>query len=1040
MSGRFNLSTWSLIQHQLVRYILIVLVLLGAWSYYKLGQAEDPAFTWRVMVVRTYWPGATAHDVEQFVSKVIEKKLQETPYLDFIDGESKPGEALLFVSVREGAPAGEAARTFYQVRKKIADIKEQLPPGVLGPYFDDEFGDVFGSVYALTGEGYTAAQLKQYADLTRDELLRLSQVAKVNLVGAQPERIYIEFDNEKLLGAGLDALIVVDALRKQNVIAAPASIETSNNSLHTRVSGEFRSLEAIRDLSVNFQGRNLRLGDVARVVRGYQELNPFKMRVFGQPAVGLEVSMRSGGDVLQLGQQLIAAVDAVRERLPVGMEIHQIADQPGVVRDAVQVFMRSLLEALLIVMAVSFVSLGKRAGLVVSLSIPLVLAMTFTGMVIFGIDLQRVSLGALIIALGLLVDDAMIIVESMAVRMERGLHGLKAAGHAYLTTASPMLTGTLITAAGFMPVGLAKSDAGEYTFSMFAVIAIALLSSWVVAVFFTPYLAFLLLKPALSDDQRDLYLTPRYRSFRKMVAWCVDHRKTVIAATLVLFVLSVVGLGLLKQQFFPLSERTEIVVDLWLPAGSSTAAVEREVTRLEQKIKGDPGIKVLASYVGGGPPHFFLAMLPEQRNSNYASVVVSAVDVPQRDRLYDKIRTALREEFPAVRSRTYRFDSGPPVGLPVQFRVIGEDPAVLRGIADRMADLLRAHRDTRDVYNHWNEIVKTLQLDVDQDKARALGVSSQDIGNTVSGMMNGLPVTQYREGDQLIDVVTRSRDGADRSLTALGDLAVRTGTGRYVPLDQFVTIRYGFEEAVLGRRNGMAAITVRADIADAAEGPEVGKQIEPAMMALNKTLPPGYRIETGGTLEAVTKSQQSLGVVVPLMVLVIVTLLMLQMRSFKSAARVLISAPLGLVGVVASLLVFRQPFGFVAILGVTALAGIIMRNSVILVELIDRFIETTNDPRRAIIEAAVRRVRPIMLTAAATILAMVPLTQAVFWRPMAVAMMGGVAIATLLTLVFEPAIYAAWFNVSRSRATRALKRKKPRRDPIEFAQTQFGPE
>ena len=1030
-------------QHQLVRYILVVLVLLGSWSYVKLGQAEDPAFTWRMMVVRMYWPGATAREVEQLVSKVVEKKLQETPNLDYINGESKPGEAILFVMLREDSPPAEAAKTFYQVRKKVADIKEQLPAGVLGPYFDDEFGDVFGSVYALTGEGYTPAQLKQYADMVRSEMLRLSQVAKVNIVGDQPERVYIEFDNEKLLSAGLDALIVVDALRKQNAIAAPASIETSSNSVQTRVSGEFGSIDAIRDMSVSFNGRSFRLGDVARVVRGYQEPSPFKMRAMGQMAVGLEVSMRSGGDILQLGKELTGAVENVRTRLPVGMEIRQIADQPRVVRDAVQVFMHSLLEALAIVMLVSFVSLGKRAGLVVSLSIPLVLAMTFTGMVIFGIDLQRVSLGALIIALGLLVDDAMIIVESMAVRMERGLHGLKAAGHAYLSTASPMLTGTLITAAGFMPVGLAKSAAGEYTFSLFAVITMALLSSWVVAVFFTPYIAFLLLKPALSDEQRDLYLTPIYRSFRKLVAWCVDYRKTVIAATLGLFVLSVWGLGLVKQQFFPLSERTEIVIDLWLPAGSSMTAVEHEVVRLENKIKADPGIRVMTSYIGGGPPHFFLAMMPEQRNSSYAAMVVSAVDVPNRDRLFDSIRSALRDEFPSVRSRTYRFDSGPPVGLPVQFRVIGEDQAVLRGIADRMADILRAHRDTRDVYNYWNEITQTLHLEVDQDKARALGVSSQDIGNTVSGMMNGLPVTQYREGDKLIDVVTRARSSKDPSLASIGDLAVRTGSGRYVPLDQFVTISYGFEEAVLGRRTGMGSITVRADIADEAEGPEVGKEIEPAMMALNKTLPPGYRIETGGTLEAVGNSQDSLGVVVPLMVLVIVTLLMLQMRSFKSAARVLVSAPLGLVGVVAALLVFRQPFGFVAILGVTALAGIIMRNSVILVELIERFIETTNDPRRAIIEAAVRRLRPIVLTAAATILAMVPLTQAVFWRPMAVAMMGGVAVATVLTLVFEPAIYAAWFGVARSRTANTTKRKKPRkprRDPVEFAKTQFGEE
>ena len=1022
-------------QHQLLRYVLVVLALLGAWAYVKLGQAEDPAFTWRMMIVRTYWPGASARSVEQLVSKPIEKKLQETPQLEFVSGESKPGEAVLFVMVREGTPAAQITDTFYQVRKKIADIQDQLPPGVQGPYFDDELSDVFGSVYALTGEGYTPAQLKQYADMARGEMLRLSQVAKVHIVGAQTERIHIEFDNEKLLATGLDALIVVQALRQQNAIAAPASVETGTRSLQARVSGEFHSVEAIRELTVAHQGRSFRLGDVAHVVRGYREPAQFKMHAFGQPAVGLEVAMRPGGDILELGRELEATLAGLRTRLPVGMEIRQIADQPKVVHDAVHVFMRSLLEALLIVMAVGFVSLGKRAGLVVSLSIPLVLAMTFTGMVLFGIDLQRVSLGALIIALGLLVDDAMIIVESMAVRMSRGLSGVQAAGHAYLSTASPMLTGTLITAAGFIPVGLAKSDAGEYTFSLFAVITMALLSSWVVAVFFTPYIAFLLLKPTPQDDQQDLYMTPIYRAFRRLVAWCVEYRKTVIVATLALFVLSIGGLRLVKQQFFPLSERTEIVVDLWLPAGSSLAAVEREVARLEDKLQADPGVKVLTAYVGGGPPHFFLSMMPEQRNSHYAAVVVSAVDVPQRDRLYDRIRMLLREEFPAVRSRTYRFDSGPPVGLPVQFRVIGEDPAVLRGIADLMADTLRQHPDTRDVYNDWNEIVQTLQLEVDQDKARALGVSSQDIGNTLSGMLNGLPVTQYREGDKLIEVVTRLRSTAERAHTPLGDLAVRTGSGRYVPLDQFVTIRYGFEEAVLGRRNGTGAITVRADVADDAEGADVGQQIEPAMMALGKTLPPGYRIETGGTLEAVTKSQASLAVVVPLMALVVVSLLMLQLRAFKSAARVLISAPLGLVGVVASLLVFRQPFGFVAILGVTALAGIIMRNSVILVELIERFIETTQDPRCAIIEAAVRRLRPIGLTAAATILAMAPLTQAVFWRPMAVAMMGGVAVATLLTLVFEPAIYAAWFGVARR--ARASRRGGARKGPAPLPNTNW---
>ncbi len=1002
--------------HQLVRYAVVAAMLLGAWAYLKLGQAEDPAFTWRSVIVHAYWPGASAREVEQLVTQVLDKKLQETPHVDFVDGESKPGEALLFVTLREDTPPREIAQIFYQVRKKVADIKEQLPPGVFGPYFDDEWGDTYGSVYALTGSGYSASQLKHYADLARLELLRQSQVAKVNVIGAQPERIYIEFDNEKLFTAGIDALLVVDALRKQNAIPASATVDTGGNSVHTRVSGDFRSIETIRELSLVANGRSFRLGDVARVVRGYQEPAQFRMRAMGLEAVGLEVAMRANGDVLKLGEELDTAMQSLRARLPVGMQIQQLADQPGVVRAAVRLFMRALVEALLIVLAVSFVSLGKRAGMVVALSIPIVLALTFTGMVAFGIELQRISLGALIIALGLLVDDAMIIVESMSVRMERGWRGVKAAAYAYASTASPMLAGTLITAAGFMPVGLARSDAGEYTFSLFAVVTLALIASWVVAVFVTPYVAFLLLRSrSTHNPHRDLYRKPLYRAFRRLVAWCVDYRKTVIAATFALFVASLGGLVLVKQQFFPVSERTEIIVDLWLPAGSSLAAVEREVLRLEGKLLADPGVQSLAAYIGSGPPHFFLAMLPEQRHTNYAAVVVSARDVAQRDRLYDAIRRWLREDFPAVRGRAYRFESGPPVGYPVQFRVSGEDPAVLRGIADRVAQILRAHRDTRDVFNDWNEIVKTLRLDVDQDKARALGVSSQDIGNTVSGMLSGLPVTQFREGDQLIEVVTRVRSGSAAPLSSIGDLALRTGSGAYVALDQLARASYAFEDGRLVRRNGRSTITVHAEVADDVQATEVSKQLEPALQALARTLPPGYRIETGGVLEAVLHSQQSLLAVVPFMVLVIVTLLMVQLRSFKSAARVLVSAPLGVVGVVASLLLFNQPFGFVAMLGVIALAGIIMRNSVILVEQIERFIANTHDPRRAIIEAAVRRLRPILLTAAATILAMIPLTQAVFWRPMAVSMMGGAAIATLLTLVFEPALYAAWYGVSRSR-------------------------
>ena len=1013
---RLNLSTWSLLHHQMVRYLLVVVVLIGAWAYLRLGQAEDPAFTWRSVIVRAYWPGASARDVEQQVTKVLEKKLQETEHLDFVDSESRPGETLIFVTLAENTPHKEIAEIFYQVRKKIGDIKTQLPEGVIGPFFDDEWGDTYGSVYALTGEGYTYAQLRDYADRLRVELLRLSQVGKVNVVGAQAERVTIEFDNEKLYTAGVDPLVIIDTLQKQNAIPAPASVDASGDNVIARVTGDFRSVEAIRDLTINAGGRSFRLGDVTRVVRGYQDPAVYRMRALGQQAVGLEVAMRAQGDILQLGRELDGAVAQARANLPVGMELHQIADQPSVVRDAVHIFMRSLVEALVIVLAVSFVSLGKRAGLVVALCIPLVLAITFAGMVGFNIDLQRISLGALIIALGLLVDDAMIVVESMSVRLDRGWHGLKAAAHAYGATAAPMLTGTLITAAGFMPVGLARSDAGEYTFSLFAVVTLALVASWLVAVFFTPYLGFLLLRARPKEQQHDLYRKPVYRAFRRVVAWCVDHRYKVIVGTFAIFVASLGGLAFVKQQFFPLSERTEIIVDVWLPAGSSFAATEHEVLRLEARLGHDARVRTYSSYIGGGPPHFFLAMLPEQNFKNYAAVVISAQDVDARDALYEDVKRWLADDFPLVRGRAYRFESGPPVGYPVQFRLLGDDPAVMRGIADRMAEVVRAHPDTRDVYNDWNEIVKTVRLEVDQDKARALGVSTQDIGQAVSAMLVGLPVTQYRERDRLIEVMVRASGGGNWSLAALGDLPIRTASGKPVPLGQLVTARYGFEDGRIGRRNGRNMINVRADIRDGVQAPEVSQQIEPRLREIIASLPPGYRIETGGVLEAVQRSQQSLVTVVPLMVLVIVTLLMLQLRSLKSAVRVLISAPLGVVGVVVSLLVFQQPFGFVAMLGAIALAGIIMRNSVILVEQIERFIVQARDPRRAIIEAAVRRLRPIVLTAAATILAMIPLTQAAFWKPMAVSMMGGVLIATLLTLVFEPAMYAAWFGVARGAA------------------------
>jgi len=1008
---RFNLTTWALMHHRLVRYMMAMVLIAGAYAYTRLGQAEDPSFTWRLMVVEAHWPGATVRDVEQQVTSRLEKKLQEAPYVDFIESYTKPGVATLYINLREDTPRKGDEDAFYQIRKKIGDIKKDLPQGVIGPFAKDEIGDTYGSIYAFTGDGYTYAELRQYVEKVRLELLRVKDVSKVNLIGEQPEKIYIEFDNEKLFTAGIDPQVIINTLRQQNTLPAPASIETSSDLVYTRISGDFRSVKSISEMGIQSGGNSFRLGDVATVTRGYEDPPTFKMRYMGEDAIGLELAMRPQGDIIELGAALKTSIERIKRDLPAGIEVHQVADQPAVVEHAVDLFMKALVEALVIVLGVSFLALGLRAGLVVALSIPLVLSITFVLMWAFNIDLQRVSLGALIISLGLLVDDAMIAVEMMIVRMEHGWHSLKAASYAYTSTAFPMLTGTLITAAAFMPVGFAKSAAGEYTFSIFAVVAIAVVSSWFVAVIFTPYLGFLLLKPRHAKETRDLYRTPFYRAFRRLVTWCVDWRKTVLLLTFMVFAVSMWAFKFVEQQYFPTSDRNEILVGLWLPEGASFQAMEREVDAIESLLKKDERIVHYVSYVGGGIPHFFIAAFGEQRHVNYAAIVLSARDNQERDALYHEIKTWLPKEFSHIRASVARFENGPPVVSPIQFRVLGEDPAVLRDIADKMAEIMRSHPKTRDIYAPWNEIIKTVKLDVDQDKARVLGVSSQDLGNVINAMLNGQAVTEFREGDQLIEVIVRAGDVDRTRLNSLEGLGVRTVSGQHVPLSQLVTIKYGFEIGKSWHRNGEAEVTVNADIFDDVQALDVTASLQPQMDALAKTLPLGYRIETGGVYEANLKSQDSIAAVIPLMVVLIVTLLMIQLQRFSGALRVLVSAPLGVVGVTWALLLFRAPFGFVALLGVVALAGIIIRNSVILVEQIERLMEQSQHPRRAVIEAAVRRLRPILLTAAATILAMIPLMQSTFWRPMAIAMMGGIFVATLLTLVFEPAMYAAWFRI-----------------------------
>jgi len=1021
MMKPFNLSTWSLQHPSLVAYFMLVLTLGGVLAYFNLGRSEDPDFTIKVMVVRSFWPGATAREVELQVTDRIEKKLQELPYLDNVRSYSKPGESLVFVELRDFTPPKKVPELWYQVRKKLDDIRASLPAGVRGPFPNDEFGDAFGNVFALTGDGYTLAELRRQADRIAQELRRVPDVAKVELVGVQDERIWIEMSAAKLATLGLDPRLIQQTLQAQNAMTPAGFVDTGSDRIRIHVTGSFDSVESIRAIGIRAGDKLFKLGDVAKVWRGYADPPQPHFRWQGKAAVGLALSMTRGGNVMNLGEQLQATTARLRSNLPVGLELHQVADQPAVVKHNIDEFMKSLLEAIAIVLAVSFLFLGLRTGLVVALSIPVVLAVTFLLMKPAGIDLQRISLGALIIALGLLVDDAIIAVEMMVVKMEQGWEKSKAAAFAYTSTAFPMLTGTLITAAGFLPVGFAKSAAGEYTFSIFAVVGIALLTSWVAAVLFIPWLGSRILSreklmAKAAKHAGDPYASPFYRRVKHLVNWCVAHRWVVIGLTLATFVLAIVGFKQgVEKQFFPTTNRPELLIDLWLPQGASVKATDSEVKRVEAMLAGDPELKGrishYAAYVGMGSVRFFLPLDPQMPNDNFAQFVLMTTDLQAREAVKVRLEQRLAREFTGLRGRVLRLENGPPVGFPVQFRVSGSDPEKLRAIAGEVAAAMRAHPYAKDVHLDWNERIKQVRLEVDQDKARALGISSQELSQIVNNLLNGVAITQFREGDQLIDVMGRA-EGLERNrLSQLADLQVHTRDGRFVPLSQIATLTPELEEGLIWRRDRLPTITVRCDLREGIQAPTVSTDINPKLDALRAKLPPGYRIDLGGTAEKSGHAENSIRTVFPLAIIVVVTLLMIQLQSFQRTLLVLLTAPLGMIGVTASLLLFQAPFGFVAQLGVIALFGMIMRNSVILVDQIEQDIKAGHAAWDAIVGATVRRFRPIMLTALAAILAMIPLTRSVFWGPMATAIMGGLFIATLLTLLFLPALYAAWFRV-----------------------------
>ena len=1021
MSG-FNLSEWALRNRPLVLFAMLVLGILGVGAFMQLGQSEDPPFTFKVMVVRTNWPGATSQEVSEQITDRIEAKLQETGAYEFIRSYSRPGESQVFFVVKDSFRSKDIPELWYQVRKKIGDIRHTLPPGVQGPFFNDEFGETFGNIYALTGDGFDYASLKDYAKRIQLELLRVRDVAKVELIGLQDEKIYIELSNAKLATLGIGFEQVLAALDAQNAVAAAGSFETGTDRIYLRASGAFDSVESIRNLSIRAGEGLFKLGDLAQVRRGFVDPAAPRVRFHGEDAIGIAVSMVPRGDIIRLGRALESETARIQQSLPVGLTLAQIADQPKAVRRSIEEFVRSLGEAVLIVLVVTFLSLGFRTGLVVALSIPLVLAMTFAAMLYLGIDLHKISLGALILALGLLVDDAIIAVEMMAIKLEQGLDRIQAAAYAYRTTAVPMLTGTLVTAAGFLPIAMANSSTGEYTRSIFQVVTLALLISWLAAVVFIPYLGYRLLPDAhgaradRDGGHRDPYQSRFYCRLRALIAWCLDHRVLVLALTVALFAASVLGFRFVQQQFFPDSTRLELMVDMKLAEGASLVATDGEARKLEAILAKDKDVDSFVTYVGSGSPRFYLPLDQQLPQASFAQLVVTTHDQEARERVRARLITLFEKDFGTLRGRVSRLENGPPVGYPVQFRVSGEDPATVRALAREVAEVARANPHLENVHLDSEEPSKIIRLKIDQDRARVLGVSSQDLSNFLHSSISGSHVGQYREGDELIEMVLRGPPEERARLSLLKNLAVPTATGAFVPLEQIATLEYAFEEGILWRRDRLPTVTVRADIYDRVQPPTVTAQILPQLEAIRAKLPTGYLLQTGGTVEDSGRGQASVAAGVPFFVLVVLTLLMIQLKSFARVLLVVATAPLGLIGVTLFLLLFNVPFGFVAMLGTIALSGMIMRNSVILVDQIDQDIAAGRTAWQAVVEATVRRFRPIVLTAAAAVLAMIPLTRSAFFGPMAVAIMGGLIVATVLTILFLPALYALWFRVRRTEA------------------------
>ncbi len=1070
----FNLSRWALEHVALTRYLMVVLMVLGFAAYFQLGQDEDPPFAFRVMVVRVFWPGATAQQMAEQVTDKIERTLQEVPDSDKIRSYSKPGESLILFQLKDSTRPASVPDAWYSVRKRVSDMSGSLPAGVRGPFFNDDFGDVYGVIYALETDGFSNAEVKTFADDVRQQLLRVADVNKVELFGAQDEKVYVEVSQQRLAQLGLDMNQVLAQLNQQNAVEGAGIVQTPLDTVQVRVAGQFGSLEQLRDMPIRGRSGNMiRLSDIATVTRAYVDPPQVLVRHQGRQVIAIGVSMAKGGDIIALGKSLDAATQRIASRLPAGLRLVQLQDQPRSVSRSVNEFVGVLIEAILIVLAVSFISLGlhrragptpwyrrytldMRPGLIVGISIPLVLAVTFIGMFYWGIGLHKISLGSLIISLGLMVDDAIIAVEMMVRKIEEGYDKVRAATFAYEVTAMPMLTGTLITATGFLPIGIARSVTGEYTFAIFAVTVLALVVSWCVSVFFVPYLGTLLLKvppqmlarqvsadatagsgPAVaaiaSGDgavtvvapakgertvtPHESFDSPFYNRFRNLLRWCVHHRWITIGLTLLTFALGIVGMGRVQQQFFPDSSRPEIMVDLWFPEGTSIVANEEVTRRVEQRLMGEVGIASVSTWIGSGVPRFYLPIDQIFPQSNVSQLIVIPADLKVREAFRVRLPALLAQEFPEVRARIKLLANGPPVAYPVQFRVVGPEPRQLRIYADSVKAVMRENRDMRGVNDNWNEFVKVLQLDVDQSKARVMGVTSQAIAQASRTILSGTRIGEFREADKTIDIVLRQPLEERAHLTDLSNAYLPTASGAAIPMAQLVRPALAWEPGVLWRENRDYAITVQGDIVEGLQGATVTGVLLPQLRALEaqwaREGAVGYRIDVAGAVEESSKGSASIVAGVPIMLFITFTLLMLQLHSFSRAVLVFLTGPMGIAGVAGALLLFDRPFGFVALLGVIALMGMIQRNSVILIDQIEQDRAAGIHAWDAIIESTVRRLRPIVLTAAAAVLAMIPLSRSVFWGPMAVAIMGGLVVATVLTLLALPAMYAAWYRVRK---------------------------